>query len=362
MFRKLVLLLLFLSLFSVDIVYAQTSKTQIYKVIDPSGNIHSLNVITSETLYNAYKNTKNPSTLDGFATPLTVKPIADSLRTLFTNDEVFVNQVLKWNRQHIYEVTDACYPAETLYTGIGDCDTFSYLVASVLIAGGVNELVLITYELKPNEYHMNLGVHLSTAPVNYGSKGLYWVSYSNKSYYIAECTDQTKDPTQDSYNLGNLPYILKDIQPKEVVPIVYQQDALGQVQSFYSNTATTTVSVGTTDVALTYLSPIIINGDIGINLTGETVSLYYSHDGLNWRLIDETTTVNGEYTYTWFIMKSYSITEWLIPEKLCIKAYWSGNIDYQGGESGLSGTFVLPFWLIMVTLLIVVVVWQRKKE
>jgi len=361
----LVFILISFQFLFINVTYAQTQYNRTYKIVGT--DIYMLNVTVPETLYTYYKNLGSSSAFDKYVTPIAVKPIADSLRSLFTDDEDFINQVLKWDRQHIYEVTDIQYPIQTLAIGKGDCDVFSVLVASVLIAGGINnnDIVFVTWNVTgTTDLHMNLAINLLNPPEDYGVFGntLYWVTTdnNNKKYYIAECTDQGKDPAQTSWLLGNRPEILSDVI--EVIPIVnYKTDAPDQVESYFLNTQSTTVTVSSSVVALTYIFRLKMNGNIGANLTGESVSLYYSQNNASWRYIGEAKTIDGSYSYEWYIFDT-TWSEWLLPNRCFVKAFWSGNTDYQGGTSNVTTNYVIPLWLIITIISLLSAFMIKKKR
>ena len=96
-----------------------------------------------------------------FVTPYALKPIADCLRGIYSDDEDFANGVLMIVHQIPYEDTSLPkYPVETIVANKGDCALFSYIAASIMKAGGLN-VVLFYYE---SEDHMNIGVGLSHEP------------------------------------------------------------------------------------------------------------------------------------------------------------------------------------------------------
>ena len=119
-----------------------------------------------------------------FVTPYAVKPIADALRTLYSDDEDFANGVLMIVHQIPYEASaPQKYPVETVAANEGDCDLFSFITASVMVAGGL-DVVLLYYD---SEDHMNIGVNLSHTPEDARSAATYF-SHDGKRYYMAETT------------------------------------------------------------------------------------------------------------------------------------------------------------------------------
>jgi len=75
------------------------------------------------------------------------------------------------------------YPIETLADGVGDCDLFVFVAASILEAGGV-DTVLLYYKEK---LHMEIGVTLGNSPIRARVETSN-VTYQGVSYYIGECT------------------------------------------------------------------------------------------------------------------------------------------------------------------------------
>lgn len=52
------------------------------------------------------------------------------------------------------------YPVEVIVENEGDCDLLSFVAASIMMAGGL-DIVLLYYE---SQKHMNVGVNLTHAP------------------------------------------------------------------------------------------------------------------------------------------------------------------------------------------------------
>ncbi len=114
-----VLLLLLAMPFS-NVVNA-TNYESVFKLVDhPGGSIrYSLTVSTTSSLYNYYvgQNHDAYSSADyaKFITPYSVKPIADALLNVTSNDEVFTDAVLSIAQQILYQVPLGIpYPVETL--------------------------------------------------------------------------------------------------------------------------------------------------------------------------------------------------------------------------------------------------------
>ena len=107
--------------------------SQSYQLLDkPDGSTYyRLNVTVQQSLYEYYTE-KTHSLISNndfakFVTPYALKPIADCLFEIYTDDEDFVNGVLMIVHQIPYEETPAKYPVETIVENKGDCDLFSYV-------------------------------------------------------------------------------------------------------------------------------------------------------------------------------------------------------------------------------------------
>jgi hypothetical protein len=91
-----------------------------------------LNVSVFSSLYDYYvgKDHTLRSELDlgKFVTPYAVKPVADSLWTLYQDDEDFANGALMIVHQIPYQASaPQKYPVETIAANEGDCDLFSFI-------------------------------------------------------------------------------------------------------------------------------------------------------------------------------------------------------------------------------------------
>jgi len=373
------ILFLLVSCFSIRHTIAQSNVERSYLVIDYNGNFHTLNITVTYSLYQYYVQKRqsleqssseyNPC---NYVTPQAVKSIADCLLSISKDEEDFINQVLKWNRQHRYNVTKPIYPIESLYLGYGDCDTFSILVASILIAGNVTDILFLSWQLN-DCLHMNLAVHLPYTPKYYteGTGTLYWITYNNKTYYIAECTGQTKQPTEKSYMLGNLPSQLENVQVENIIPIVdYDDSYVEQVQANFVGSEENSLYISISHyidipllehITIPFIYPIIIKGKIDTNST-ETVTLYYSHDNKNWNFLADVKAINGSYSFTWNILSKLYISkslsdvhfEFIFPEKIYIKAYWGGNTEFSPASSESVSFYYIPLWLIIFIFIIIV--------
>ena len=165
-------------------------QTLSYQLLNrPEGNVtYELNVVIPENLHEYYEEKSHRLTSSNefskFVTPYALQPIADRLREIYDNEESFTNGVLMMVHQITYvETTPGKYPVETMADGQGDCDLFSFIAASIINAGGL-DVVLLYYE---EQSHMNIGVHLSSAPQDVRDS-VFYVTQDGKRYYVAECT------------------------------------------------------------------------------------------------------------------------------------------------------------------------------
>jgi len=161
-FRSVVFVtaLVFLVVFSLPSCSFGADFAHSYWLLDhPDGsNRYELNVSVSSSLYDYYvgkdHNLRSRYDLGKFVTPYALEPVADSLWTIYGDDEDFANGVLMIVHQIPYEASaPQKYPVETIVQDEGDCDLFSFVAASVLVAGGL-DVVLLFYD---SEDHMNMG-------------------------------------------------------------------------------------------------------------------------------------------------------------------------------------------------------------
>lgn len=132
----LVVLIVFVTVSSLPPIVLSANYVFSYELLDhPGGSTHySLNVAVSESLLEYYADKSHTLISTGdfakFVTPFALKPIADSLRGIYSDDEDFANDVLMIMDQIPYEETKPPkYPVQTIVANKGDCDMFSYLAA-----------------------------------------------------------------------------------------------------------------------------------------------------------------------------------------------------------------------------------------
>jgi hypothetical protein len=167
------------------------------------GKEYELKIIVPSDLYSHYRQMSHEVYYRydylKFVTPDAVEPIAKRLRLIYGNDdEGFANGVLMLIRQLRYRERDIVYPIETLADGFGDCDCFSTLAASIMVAGGL-KVILAIYEK-----HMMIGVNLHNPPTKNRSQYYYW-EYRGLRYYVAETTGNDPILWKYGWRVGELP-------------------------------------------------------------------------------------------------------------------------------------------------------------
>lgn len=277
---------------------------------------HVLHVSTVTSLYEYYRGRSHdmddPSK---FVTPDAFHHVAEDLWRVFKDkvygEEEFANSVLMLVHQIPYEASVVRYAVETLMNDKGDCDTLSYLAASILKAGGL-DVVLIEYT---DRKHMNIGVHLSHAPVYSTSKSATYYNFTGKKYYVAECTSQGVD-VRDDWRVGDY--------PKDLIGAKVHIRSLGQSEETSPAQVASSVdtSLAQSSITLTLSSDTYYVGD-SVELSGSTsprdpgrpVVLYLSSTRFYWSVLTTLETDStGRYSYqwrpslsgTWYIRASYS--------------------------------------------------------
>jgi len=227
--------------------YADTSNLsyQLLEHVNESTQ-YRLNVVVSESLqeYYAAKSHTLFNEIDfaKFVTPYALQPIADSLREIYTDSEDFANGALMIVHQITYQQTaPPKYPVETMVAGQGDCDLFSFIVASVVKGGGL-DAVLLYYE---QEAHMNVGINLPTAPRDARGE-VFYVTSGNTRYYVAECTGGN---WENGWRVGECPEDLKHADTQVITLENCEQTAIGQVSAGYR---TLTTSVLTLEISTAF--------------------------------------------------------------------------------------------------------------
>jgi hypothetical protein len=320
--------------------------SQSYQLLDkPDGSTYyRLNVTVQQSLYEYYTEKSHSlnsnSDLAKFVTPYALKPIADCLLEIYTDDEDFVNGVLMIVHQIPYIETPAKYPAETIAENKGDCDLFSYVAASIVKAGGL-DVVLLYYE---SQAHMNIGVSLSHVP--HDAKGqAYYVTYNNIHYYVAEVTG---GDWQNGWRVGECPDELKNAPAQVITLENSEQTTYGQVSASYKTLISSTISLIISPTFLIQGGAITLSGQLSPSLQNRTVTIYIKINNSPWKVLDTITTNHlGYFTYAWNIEDN----------GICyVRSSWYGNNDYAGADSPIQTVTILSTFFVLllaVTLILV---------
>jgi len=314
-----------------------------YELLDsPDGDTnYRLTVSITETLYEYYSSLDHnlySYDFSKFATPDALKPIADDLWSIYSNEEDFANGVLMILHQIPYVESDPQkYPVETIVENEGDCDLFSIVAASIMKAGGL-DVVLLLLEYQD---HMLVGVHLPESPKDARSQ-VYLYRHNEKKYYVAETTGGN---WETGWRVGECPEILRKAAAK-VIPLTnYEESATGQVSSSYSIPDSSSLYMSLSTNFAVSQNHVEISGSLSPSLAGETVTLYVSSLGSPLVMLATVVTdANGQYSHTWNDPPGgiYSV-----------RANWSGDEDYSGADSSTFRLVVMPSELVMVGFILV---------
>ena len=330
-----------------------------YELLDhPGGSTnYRLTVSVTSSLYEYYRSKDhNIYSYDfaKFVTPDPLKPVADDLWSIYSNDEDFANGVLMIVHQIPYmESGPQKYPVETIVENEGDCDLFSFIAASIMKAGGL-DVVLLLYQ---TQNHMNVGVYLSEEP-NDARSTVYYYTHDGKRYYVAECTG---DDWRHGWRVGECPDLLQEASARIITLEDCEQSSPGQVSSSYGALDASSLSLAVSARFVIARSAVTMSGSISPALSGKNVTLYVSSSGSSLSvLVTVVTDSDGRYSYTWR-PSSAGIHS--------MRASWSGDTDYAGADSGICTLISVPLeWLMMgvavivllIVLLVVTLATRRK--
>jgi hypothetical protein len=314
---------------------------RVFRLVDhPGGSVrYSLTVSVLDSLYRYYvgRNHDLYSSVDfaKFITPYAVKPIADVLRSIYSDDEVFADAVLSITHQITYEVHPEVYPVETLFLNKGDCGGFSLLVASVLKAGGL-DVVLFEY---PSMQHLNVGVSLSHKPT-YVRGNVSSFDYNGKRYYMAESTGDNFP--EKNWRVGECPQDLKQTTPNVVSVENYDHSEYGQVSATPKTLSPSQISIFVSSSFVMENSVITVSGVVSPS-SGQNITIYVSpFGGLLQVLATVEVGADGHYVYSWRPTSGGIYY---------LEASWSGNEDYAGADSGAVTLYVIPFYGLVAGIL-----------
>jgi len=321
-----------------------------YWVLDhpDSSNRYELNVSVSSSLYDYFvgKDHDLRSNYDfgKFVTPYALKPIADSLWTVYGDDEDFANSVLVIVHQVPYVASaPQKFPVETLAENVGDCDLFSFVAASVMMAGGL-DVVLLYYE---SEEHMNVGVSLSHQPDDARSSVAYF-SFRGERYYVAETTGGN---WETGWRVGELPDSLRGVSAQVVTLEDAEQVSPGQVSaSFGALTGSSVISLSLSSGFLVEGSSVRVSGSVSPVSSGGVVTIYVKSGSSNssWTVLSTVSSDSGgRYSYEWRPASS---------GLYFVRASWSGDVDHAAADSNVGSVRVVSSSLIFLGIVGVVLV------
>ena len=313
-----------------------------YWVFDhPDGsNRYELNVSVSSSLYDYFVGEDHDlgSGYDfgRFVTPYALKPIADSLRSVYGDDEDFANGVLMVVHQIPYEASaPQKFPVETLAENVGDCDLFSFVAASVMMAGGL-DVVLLFYE---SEEHMNVGVSLSHAPDDARSSATYF-SYNGQRYYVAETTG---GKWETGWRVGENPDSFQGVSAQVVTLEDAEQVSPGQVSaSFGALTGSSSISLWLSSGFVVEGGSVSVRGSVSPVSVGGVVTIYVRSGGGNfsWTVLSAVSCDSGgRYSYEWWPASS---------GLYFVRASWSGDVDHAGADSSVGSVRVVSASLVFL--------------
>jgi len=314
-----------------------------YELLDSPGGstTYRLTVSVTETLYEYYSSQNHnlySYDFSKFVTPDALKPIADDLWSIYSNEEDFANGVLMILHQIPYVESDPQkYPVETIVENEGDCDLFSIVAASIMKAGGL-DVVLLLLEYQD---HMLVGVHLPESPKDARSQ-VYLYKHEGKKYYVAETTGGN---WENGWRVGECPEILRRSAAK-IIPLTnYERTSPGQVSSSYTIPDSSSICMSLSTNFAVSQNDVEISGSLSPSLAGETVTLYVSSLGSPLVMLATVVTdSNGQYSHIWHSPPGgiYSV-----------RANWSGDEDYSGADSTTFRLVVIPSELVMVGFILV---------
>ena len=307
---------------------------------------HKLYVSVPPSLYDYYSNMSHTVNSDSdyanFVTPQAVEPIAESIQNITSNlsysDERFADAVLTLVHQIPYAVNEPEYPVETLVNNSGDCVALSLLAASIMMAGGLDVVLIHYIDITPG--HMNVGVYLPYTPVFHtaGMAPTVFV-YDNKTYWTAECTpaEDWKVGDQSASLSGSVPVIIplngtEQSSPGQVsaslnTPLLPSSITIGLSQEPASaNMSQIQSSIGENPRALA------ISGSISPTYAMENVSIYVNN-GSTYNYFTTATNDSGGYMLTWNFTSSGTYY---------IRTSWSGASNYAGADSKTLTVFAGP--------------------
>jgi len=331
-----------------------------YWLLDHSGGSNRLRLTVSVTssLYEYYHNKDHNLVLYDFAkfvTPSALRPVANSLWSVYGDDEDFVNGVLMLVHQIPYkESAPQKYPVEIVVENEGDCDLLSFVAASIMKAGGL-DVVLLYYE---TQKHMNVGINLAHIP-NDARTTVYYFNHNGKRYYVAECTGGN---WENGWRVGEGPDKYNGISARVITLENAEKSSPGQVSSSYSALTPSSLGLVLSSIYIIERGPVTMSGLISPAHPNTIVTIYIRTDSSVWNVLERVTSdSNGYYSYTLRLDSA---------DTYYLRASWSGDIDHTGADSDTQTLTVLPvFWLLawivgigLVSLATLIVAMSKRSK
>jgi len=298
----------------------------------PDGSVrYRLTVSVTSSLYDYYQNRDHEvysySDLAKFVTPASLSPIADSLWSIYSDDEDFANGALMIVHQILYEESvPQKYPVETIVENKGDCDLLSFIAASEMKSGGL-DVVLLYYEEKS---HMNVGVNLSHQPEDARSDS-YYFSHDDKRYYVAECTG---GDWENGWRVGECPDSLKRTPVSVITLDECEPSSPERVSASCGIPLSSTISLRLSSTIATLEDNVLISGSVSPAHPNQNVTIYLSSDGSSWGVLTIVEIdSSGQYSYMW---TPHSAGTYYL------RASWSGDTDHMGADSDVCALRVVP--------------------
>jgi hypothetical protein len=307
----------------------------------PNGSSnYRLTVSVTDTLYEFYKNLDHnleDYDFSKFVTPDALKPVADDLWSIYSNEEDFVNGVLMITHQIPYlESGPQKYPVETIVENEGDCDLLSIIAASIMKAGGLDVILLL---LEAHD-HMMVGVHLPQSPKDVRTQVFYY-KHEEKEYYVAETTG---GEWEKGWRVGECHESLQMASAK-IIPLKnYEMSAPGWVSSSYTLPDSSSICMSLSTNFAVFQNKVEIRGSLSPSLAGKTVTVYVSSFNSPLTMLSTVVTDDtGQYFYTWYSPPGGIHS---------VRTNWSGDDNYSGADSSIYRLVVVPTEFLMVGVIL----------
>ncbi|MCW3982046.1 MAG: Ig-like domain-containing protein, partial [Candidatus Bathyarchaeota archaeon] len=290
---------------------------------------YRLNLSITPSLFEYYQQKNHQLTQRNFAsfvTPYSMALVAEDIRSIFLDEEDFVNGVLMLVHQIPYTVIDdGRYPVETIAENAGDCDVLSYVAASLIKAQNL-DVVLLYYE---HESHMNVGVSLLTPPGDVRTQATY-VEYNGIRYYVAECTGEN---WRTGWRVGECPPELEGASVEVVTLENCETVAPGQVSSSFSTFESSALIFSVSPRIVMEGGVVTMNGQVQVSTPNGTVTFYGTNGG-DWFIIGAVElNLGGSFAFSW------SPT---LFGQCYVRASWPGDADRSGADSDAVSLIVIP--------------------